>query len=282
MRTGGAAAVRPLIAFLFLGAVLAIMYFALPSYHLLLWTPLGLSSVVATVVGIRRYRPRRQASWWLLAAAELCFIAGDTTYNVLTQFFHENNPFPSLADLFYLATYPLFGVAIMLFIRDRCSGRDRGALIDAVIITTGLGLLSWLYLIVPNFRADGLDLLQRLTSVAYPLGDVLVLVMLARLVGGGGGARVRSMHLLVLGAVGLIAADVSYGLIQLNGVWAVGGPVDVGWIAFYLTWGCAALHPSMQRMSEIQPRRSAPVSGPGSRCWRPSLSSPRQCCSVSR
>ena len=192
IRARGGLAARLWMVYLLVGLVLAVLYFALPAYHLALWTPLGLSSAAATLIGIRRHRPRRPAPWYLLAAAEFCFIAGDTLYNILTQFLHEDNPFPSLADAFYLATYPLFGAGILLFIRDRSSGRDRGAFIDAVIITTGLGLLSWVYLIMPNFQADGLNGLQRFTSVAYPLGDVLVLAMLARLVGGGGGARRRA------------------------------------------------------------------------------------------
>ena len=211
--------------------------------------------MAATVTGVIRNKPRLGIAWYLLAAALFSFIAGDTTYNVLTQFFHEVNPFPSLADLFYLLTYPLFAAGIFLLIRSRSSRRDRAALIDAVIITTGLGLLSWVYLVVPNFQADGLSVIPRLISVAYPLGDVLILAMLARLVGDGG-LRIRSMQFLVLGAAGLMVADVLYGLIQLNGHWNVGGPVDAGWIFFYVAWGCAALHPSMVRLSEIVPRRA--------------------------
>ena len=237
--------------FLMYAMTVSVLYFALPAYHLL-WTPLGLSSVLATVVGVARHKPRQRAAWYLLAGAEFSFIAGDTAYNVLRQVLHEEKPFPSIADVFYLLTYPLFAAGIFLFIRGRSSTRDRASLIDAVIITTGLGLLAWVYLIVPNFQADGLTGIQRVISVAYPLGDVLVLAMLARLVGDGG-LRIRSMQFLVLGAAGLMIADVLYGLIQLNGVWTVGGPVDSGWVIFYVAWGCAALHPSMVELSEILP-----------------------------
>jgi diguanylate cyclase (GGDEF)-like protein/PAS domain S-box-containing protein len=242
--------------YLAVAAVFTFLYFVFPAHHLVLWTPLGLSSVAATLIGIRRHRPRQPVAWYLLAGAEFTFIAGDTTYNVLTQVFHQDNPFPSLADAFDLLTAPLLAAGIFVLIRGRSPMRDRASLIDAIIITTGLGLLSWIFLIVPNFQAEGLTGIQRVTSVAYPLGDVLVLAMLARLVGDGG-LRIRSMQLLILGAVGLLASDVAYGLIQLNGVWAVGGPVDGGWVLFYVAWGCAALHPSMVEVSEILPRREA-------------------------
>jgi diguanylate cyclase (GGDEF)-like protein/PAS domain S-box-containing protein len=255
----------PTQRYLAFGLIVTALYFEFPDYHLALWTPLGLSSVVATLYGIRRYRPRQMAAWYLLAAAEFFFIAGDTTYTVVRVVFHEANPFPSLADVFYLITYPCFAAGLFLFIRARSAGRDRASLIDAVIITTGLALLSWVYLVIPDFQTVGLSGLQQFISVAYPLGDVLVLAMLVRLIGGGG-LRMRSMKLLVLGTVGLLVADALYGLIQLNGAWQENGPVDTGWVVFYLSWGCAALHPSMRGLSDILPRRSQRMGG-----WRVAL-----------
>src|SRR5690242_8827960 len=100
--------------FLTFDGVLTATYFAFPGDHLELWTPLGLSAVVATVVGIRRNKPSQTLAWYLLAAAELCFITGDTLYNVLTDVLHQDNPFPSLADVFYLLTYPLFAAGLLL------------------------------------------------------------------------------------------------------------------------------------------------------------------------
>ena len=246
------------LAYLIFAAGLTCLYYLFPGYQAPLWTALGLSAVVATVVGIHRNRPRKPLGWYLLAAAELTFIAGDTTYNVLTQVMHQDNPFPSVADLFYLLTYVFIAAGIFLIIRARSSSRDLPSLIDAVIITTGLGLFSWVYLIVPNFQADGLDWLQRAVSVAYPVGDVMILAMLTRLVAGGG-LRFWSMRFLAVGAICLMGADVLYGLIQINGVWKVGGPVDIGWALFYATWGTAALHPSMRRLTDVAPLASVGV-----------------------
>ena len=250
--------VFPWVASLIITAGLTSSFYLFPAYHSPLWTCLGLSAVVATVAGVRRNRPRKPLAWYLLAVAELTFVAGDTSYNVLTQVMHQDNPFPSVADLFYLLTYVFIAAGIFLIIRARSSSRDIPSLIDAVIITTGLGLLSWGYLIVPNFQADGLDWLQRAVSVAYPVGDVMILAMLARLVAGGG-MRFGSMRLLVTGALGIMGADVLYGLVQINGVWQIGGPVDIGWALFYATWGAAALHPSMPQLTDVSPLASIGV-----------------------
>ena len=247
------------IAYLIWAGGLTCFFYLVPSLSSQTWMVLGLSAVVATVIGVRRNRPRQPLAWYLLAAAELTFIAGDTSYNILSEVMGQDNPFPSVADLFYLLTYLFVAAGLFMIIRARSSSRDIPSLTDAVIITTGLGLLSWVYLIVPNFKVDGLDALQRVTSVAYPLGDVLVLAMLARLIAGGG-LRIRSMRFLVIGALGIMVADALYGLIQLNGEWKVGGPVDFGWALFYIAWGAAALHPSMRELTKVAPLPSVAVS----------------------
>jgi two-component system cell cycle response regulator len=51
-------------------------------------------------------------------------------------------PFPSIADPVYLAVYPLIVGGLLVMIRRRNPGRDWASLIDAMILTIGLGLLS--------------------------------------------------------------------------------------------------------------------------------------------
>jgi hypothetical protein len=74
-------------------------------------------------------------------------------------------------------------------IRGRISGRDRAGLIDAAIIATGLGLLSWTFLMKPIAADPSLSLPERLISLAYPLADVLLLAMAARLATSPGARR---------------------------------------------------------------------------------------------
>jgi diguanylate cyclase (GGDEF)-like protein/PAS domain S-box-containing protein len=241
-----------LVSYLVVAASVTIAYFSLPGLHMLLWGALGLGSAAAILIGVRANRPQRPLAWYLLAGAIATFAAGDFTYNLLTLVLHQDNPFPSVADGFYLAMYPLAAAALALFTRARTHSADRSSLIDALIITTGLGLLSWIYLIEPFVSNGALTWQQKVTSVAYPLGDVLLLAMLARLLADGG-FRSRSLQMLSIATLGLLGSDVLYGLIQLNGTWAVGGPVDGGWVLFYVFLGAAALHPSMKQMTKPLP-----------------------------
>ena len=248
---------RPIASLVYLGANVPLVatVFLLPQYHVYLWGLLGMGSAAAIVVGVIRNRPAHRLAWLCVALAVTTFAAGDITYDVLTEFLHQSNPFPSVADAFYIATVPLLvaGLAAMVWTRRRRDG-DTGAMLDALIITSGCAVLSWIYLIQPYVRAVDINLFSKLTSIAYPLGDILILCVLVRLVFGGG-TRNMSVRFLTVGALGLLVADCAYGWIQLHGSWKVGGPTDLGWVLFYVCWGAAALHPAMRELTVEQPRR---------------------------
>jgi diguanylate cyclase (GGDEF)-like protein/PAS domain S-box-containing protein len=255
------------IWFLAWEAVVALIYFpfGFPSGHprilgvvpwmewpgqVFAWAVLGLSAVVAIALGIRLYRPRTPLAWWFICAGVFLFISGDTCYKFWHQIIGTNIPFPSFIDAIYITMYPVLAAGLLLLARSRAPKGDRSSLLDSLIITVGLGLLSWIFLIGPNVRAHG-GLLVRLTAAAYPLGDVLVLAMLAHL-WSAGGLRNTAGRLLAIGTVGTLVADSVYGLANLHSGWnwSDGNPFDLGWILFYACWGAAALHPSMRELSE--------------------------------
>ncbi|MFF9197768.1 aminotransferase class I/II-fold pyridoxal phosphate-dependent enzyme [Streptomyces sp. NPDC014779] len=233
-------------------AVVSVAYLQIPSRHTVLWALIGLSGVAAILTGVRLHRPARRWPWLVLAAANLTFVSGDTAYNALESFFHQDRPFPSVADAFYLVTYPLFALGLYGFIRRRAAGRDLAVALDALILTSGLALLSWVYLITPLANSPDMTWTERVISIAYPLGDVLMLAMLARLLVPGG-LRSRSVQLLTLGTCGILFSDVAYGIQQINGTWQVGTPWDLGWVVFFTAWGLAALDPSMTGLTELAP-----------------------------
>ncbi|WP_348771304.1 aminotransferase class I/II-fold pyridoxal phosphate-dependent enzyme [Streptomyces sp. RKND-216] len=235
-----------------LAVPLTVAYLLFPARHTSLWAAIGLLGVAAMLVGVRRNRPAPAWPWAILAAASLAFTAGDTTYNLLENLFNQPNPFPSPADVFYLLTYPLYAVGLYAFTRYRRPGRDLANLLDALILTLALALFSWRFLIDPLASAEDTPFLDKMISIAYPLGDVLVLALLLRLLVPGG-ARSRAVQLLVLGSLGLLVSDVLYGYLQLQGTWQVGSPMDLGWVVFFLAWGLAALHPSMVELTEPMP-----------------------------
>ena len=244
------------MAYLALGALAATAYFTVPGLegNGLLFSLIGLSAAAAIVVGALRNRPGQLLPWMLFAAAQVSFVIGDLLYYAF------DFDFPSVGDLFYLAVYPLLVAGLLILIRARSAGRDRGSLLDASVITVGLGLLAWVFLIEPYTELEGLGALERLMSIAYPFMDVLLLAVAARLAMDSG-PRSPSFYLIGLGIVSLLATDSVYGYIELHSGYGQGGLLDAGWLAYYLLWGAAALLPGMRRLDESAPQVHSSLSG---------------------
>ncbi|QNS07891.1 putative bifunctional diguanylate cyclase/phosphodiesterase [Streptomyces xanthii] len=232
-----------------------IVYLTVPAAYTPVWAAIGLSSAGAVLLGVRMHRPAHRWPWYVLAGALLTFTAGDTYYSVLVQYLDATVPFPSPSDAFYLLTYPLLALGLYGLARYRWAGHDLPALLDALLLTAGLALPVWVFLVQPLTRTENMTWVQRAVSLAYPLGDVLVLLLLARLVAAGPGARGnRSLQLLLVGTLALLGVDVTYGILRLNGAWEAGTALDVGWIVFHAAWALAALHPSMAELTALRPR----------------------------
>jgi diguanylate cyclase (GGDEF)-like protein/PAS domain S-box-containing protein len=235
-----------------LGLVYAVV--PLPATKLVVWPLIAWSSVVAILVGVRRNRPAVRGPWLLVAAGIATFAAGDNLYSFRAYVLHADAVFPSYVDIVYLAMYPLLIVGLAWMVRERSDGRDRASVIDAGIITVSVGLIAWVFLIAPYVRSADLGVLERLTSIAYPLGDVALLAIAVRLAVGSG-RRPPAFWLLGGSIIPLLVADALYGYLNLAGTWHEHNPVDAGWIVFYVGWGAAALHPSMARLAVAAPRR---------------------------
>ena len=242
---------KRLRVFLAAEAILVLGYFLSPPSALkaACYTALGLAAATALIVGVRTYRPRQPLAWYLLAAGQLLFTSGDTINNAYQWVLKTEPSFPSPADAVYLTCFPLLAGGLLLLVRAQTPGRDRTSLIDAVIMATGAGLLSWIFLIVPYVRAPDLTQAQRLVSVAYPVADVLLLAVAVRL-WRAGSANTTATWLLTAGLAALLIGDTVYGLSQLTIGWVPGGALDLIWILFSLGLGAAALHPSMPSLSE--------------------------------
>ena len=209
---------------------------------------ISLSVVVAILIGVRRYRPRSPAAWYLMAAGQCLWAIADAIFSWQIDVL-EKDVFPSIADVFYLAGYPTFAVGLALLVRGRNrSRRDLGPLLDSATMTAGLGLLSWVMLARPTI--DGLhhSLSAAAIASAYPIMDIVLVGALIRLVSAPGG-RSLAFRLLLVALMLLIAADtisVARGLYATNEFTGV----DYLWLFSYAAWGAAALHPSMTKLSE--------------------------------
>ena len=211
---------------------------------------IGGSAVAVALVGIWANRPDRRLPWVLMVVGQACFVAGDVLWNYYEMIGEE--PFPSMADVLYLAGYPFIALGLMLLIRRRLGDGDRGGLLDAAILTTAAAILSWTFFIQPQVTGSELDTLSLAISLAYPIADLLLIGVALGLLTTPG-ARTSSFRLLLASLVALLVADQVYALQNLEGTYVSGGPLDSIYLIAYVLFGAAAAHPSMVHLTDPHP-----------------------------
>src|SRR5215210_1797976 len=233
-------------AFVAAGVVLCTLYLFVPPFAGSgpVMNLLGLSPVLAILAGLRLHRPAATGPWWLFAVGFGLFWLGDLYTYSYPRLFGAEVPFPSIGDGAYVLVYPALMAGLLVLVRRRNPERDRAGLIDSLIMTLGLALLSWVALIAPYVHDGSMDTIAKLVSIAYPLGDILLLAAAIRLAVDSG-RRQPAFYLLAASIVALLVTDFVYGVMTLGGTYDGQVALDAGWIAFYLLWGAAALHPSM-------------------------------------
>ncbi|HLX21240.1 MAG TPA: EAL domain-containing protein [Gaiellaceae bacterium] len=210
---------------------------------------IGFTSPVAIGVGLWLNKPRARAAWLLLLAGQALYFAGDFYTYSYPQLLGGHVGFPSAGDAIYLTVYPVLVAGLLLLMRRRNPVADRAAGIDALILTLGFAVLSFTFLISPNVHASGLSTLAKGVSAAYPFGDVLLLAAAIRLAVDAG-KRAPAFYLLTSSIVALLVTDCAYNYALLKNAYHHQLVYDVGWIAYLVLWGGAALHPSMRSLEE--------------------------------
>ncbi|WP_157432799.1 MULTISPECIES: GGDEF domain-containing protein [unclassified Actinoplanes] len=173
------------------------------------------------------------------------------------------------ADPFFLGLYPACAAGIALLIRRRDEWRNGTALVDAATITIGFGLLAWVFVIEPAHGDIQMDRLAYGTQVAYPIGDLLLIAMMTRLVRGRG-ARGPALAAMVAALGALLVGDSSWVIMDnLGGAekWLgllpwLGRALESVFVTAFALFAVAALDPGAGRLAEPAQERSARL-GPG-------------------
>jgi signal transduction histidine kinase len=221
--------------------------------HAVVYETVAISAVLAVLAGVWRWQPADPLAWLLLAAGLFAFFLGEVTWDVYAIGLGQD-PFPSLADFFYLSGYLVLAAAVLLLIRGRSRRRAlaRASLLDAAIVTVAAAVLSWTLLIAPYASDGSLSFAERALSAAYPLGDLLLLTLLAGLLFAPGRPS-PAFWLLAGGIAANLVADTASGALDLAGSYGSDVWLSTGWLLAYILFGCAALHPSMNVLAKSEP-----------------------------
>jgi diguanylate cyclase (GGDEF)-like protein len=231
--------IYPLTAFFLFTYVTWRLFPSLPFGHSLaasgLGTPLGLLAVLAAA----------RASWsavdspalrraWFCIALGLAGQAGGDLFVLISEATGTDPSYPSIADALYLSFYPLVLIGILNFPTARRIGdRVTELVLDCAIVGLGGGA-ALSYLVLGPQVLEGTTVLETAVTIAYPVGDMILIVALAAAVMSNPVPSVRAILRWIGTAIGLfILGDLIFGYLVLHGTYEGSSAVNVTYqIAF--------------------------------------------------
>jgi diguanylate cyclase (GGDEF)-like protein len=147
----------------------------------------------------------------LVGAAVLAWAAGEIYWTAYIEA-NPNAPYPSPADVGYLAFYPLAAAGLYKLLRARAHELDWRLWMDGLIATLGTAALG--AALIFEFVVDRTSgsTIQVATTLAYPLGDIALLSLVVGIAALTRWRPGRTWTLLLAGLVTMSAADVAFTL----------------------------------------------------------------------
>ncbi|HEY5423581.1 MAG TPA: ATP-binding protein [Ilumatobacteraceae bacterium] len=215
--------------------------------ELVLYLVADVLAVTSVYVGVSRYRPTSPKAWILIGSGLLMLTLGDLIWGLYRV--ADRNPFPSPADAFYLASFPLIAAGLIIAVlRRRPYGVDARAGLDAAVLTVALANVGWIYVARPVLDYHALSSFEKVVTILYPCGDLLLFAVAARFVMGSSWNK-RALRLLVCGLGLLVIGDTMFAL-GLSDSGRVAGVWDTILLIAVVLIGVGALDPTMRALTE--------------------------------
>lgn len=181
--------------------------------------------------------------WLLIGLGCLCWGIGEGAWTFYEVVLRTDVPFPSAADVGYLAMLPLVAVGIVFFASEGQRAANSRPTLDGIALVLAFAAAVWYLVLQPTYAESEASMLEKTIAGAYPIGDVIVAYALTVAVHRQWYARARGVLLVLLGGVLLlIVADVGFASLTLNERYTSSSLVNVGWpVGFVLVAYAGAL-----------------------------------------
>jgi len=172
--------------------------------------------------------------WLGFSLGILLWSLGELTWAVHVLYLNVN-PYPSLADGFYLGGYVFLFLALTLFFKMFQMGFSKPMLAETVSVTGVLAIVVGYVLLLP-ITASGDDSVTLALDIAYPSLDIILFffafaVLLIFIEGEVG----KTWLFLTLGVILNVVADLLFSYAELKGFYYEGHPFELFWL-----WGYVA------------------------------------------
>jgi signal transduction histidine kinase len=198
-------------------------------------------------------------AWRLLGSAALAWGLGQVVFTVLELRGGEPHV-PSLADAGFLTALPLLIAGVLAFPTApmRATARLR-TLLDGLLIAASLLFVGWATVLGDAFSHNVTSTtLERVVTLAYPLGDIvagsIALVLLTRSRGRG----VVHLSMIAAAVFSLLIADLGFAYKYLTGSYDSGAMIDAGWVLGWLLLTVTALKPTVAELRRSDDEEEEP------------------------
>lgn len=185
--------------------------------------------------------PRFSSGWKILFLAQLLSTLGDIVWAYFEIILHSN-PFPSAADIFYIANYPVYLAGIILLAGQYDSKTKQiNTWLDSGIVFVSISIFVELYVILPIINnVVNESIFVQLLSLAYPVGDLILLSALIILIYQKMDSRLVFPTMLITLSLAIqIITDFIFSNQSLQDTYVSAGFLDIGWAVSYLALGVA-------------------------------------------
>lgn len=228
----------------------------------------GASAVLASVAGVIavavsglvawRLPGGLRTTWWPIWGFLALTVIADISYHLVLQFSGEPS-FPNWIDGVYLASYVSAIVGLATLARRRQPRRDVAAWIDAAIVTLALAAIAAALVVGPSLASTESVGLPTVVSAAYPLLDVLMLVLLANVLIGPW--RWNTSLVTLTAGIGIyLIADFAFHLTTASGNSIYPGLLDALYVAGNIAVALAIIAPDARTVDERDPSDLTEVS----------------------
>ncbi|HTT95109.1 MAG TPA: diguanylate cyclase [Solirubrobacterales bacterium] len=206
-----------------------------------------LAAAGSCLVRARAAREER-LGWALLGLALAVWAAGEIYFGVALSG-DAAIPIPSPADAGYLLFYPIAYAGLIVLMRRRLDSFSAARWLDGIIVGTAFAALVAALALGPVIDAGTRsgDTLAIATNLAYPVGDLVLLALVATAAALDGWRLGTRWLVLAAGLVSLAVSDTAFLLETANGTYVEGGLLDAAWPLGAVLIGIAAwLRPARQ------------------------------------
>lgn len=209
---------------------------------------------------VRRAVGRRQKAWFVMSFAALCGVVANL-WTLVTDLSALPDDWRVYADPILLAALGFSIAGLVIFPPVRRRRADLARMVLDGLVIGGSVLFVTSVTIFPQLLVGSQDraLWGRIQLLFLPAMDVLIATLASLLIMRSG--RSSRVPLLLLGAGFWLYAfsDLAYAVLDATSNHTLGSLWDLGWIAGYLLFTLAALHPNAGLNPDQESSESSPV-----------------------